>query len=256
LEKVGRPWFLLGFLVFSSLLLASLSLRELPLIGLFKETYISLVFPLERVFSFPISKAKDIFLFFHSRVDLLSENEMLRKEVSLLRHQLSLAKSNLNGDIPPKEGFIPCRVVYRFPDRWFSEMVVDRGRDDGVTVGMAVLGEKGLVGEVVEVSAKISRVRLITSYDSVVGALVLRSRSFGVLRGTGNSYCELLYVTEEGDVSPGDEIVTAGMGEKIPPSISIGSVAYIKGKGDRLEVKVKPIEDFSKLRYVWILKKG
>ncbi|KUK14684.1 MAG: rod shape-determining protein MreC [Synergistetes bacterium] len=256
MERVFKGWFLVGVLLFSSLFLASLSLRGWSGIDFLKNHYISLALPVEKVISFPLFKVRDFFSFLYFRADLLSENEELKREVALLRYQLSLLRSNLNGDISPREGFIPCKVVYRFPDRWFGEMVVDKGMEDGVAVGMAVLGERGLIGEVIEVGAKISRVKLITSYGSVVGALVVRSRSFGVLRGTGTPYCELLYIPEEGDVSTGDEIVTAGMGEKIPAGIPIGEVVNVSKRGDVLEIKVKPVEDFSKLRYVWILKEG
>lgn len=214
----------------------------------------SFAFPVEKVLSLPLVKGRELLYFLCSHVNLVRENANLRRELSLLRHELSILKSGFNGAPRLREGFIPCRIVYRFPDRWFSELVVDKGKDDGVGVGMAVLGERGLVGEVVEVSARISRVRLITSRNSIIGALLVRSRSFGVLRGTGGSYCELLYIPEEGDVSVNDDVVTAGMGERIPAGIAIGKVFYVKGRSGFVEIKVKPLEDFSKLRDLWILK--
>lgn len=244
----------MGVLLFFSLFLSSLSLRGWHGIDVIRRSYISLVFPIEKVLSFPLLKGREFFYFLRSHADLIRENTELKRELSLLRHKLSLLRTSLNGEPIIKEGFIPCRIVYRFPDRWFSELVVNKGKNDGVEVGMAVLGEKGLVGEVVEVGAKISRVRLITSRNSIVGALIVSSRSFGVLRGTGSFYCELLYIPEEKDVSPGDDVVTAGMGEKIPAGIAIGKVSYVKGKGDFMEIRVKPLEDFSKLGELWILK--
>lgn len=254
MDGLKRSWFLMGVLLFFSLLLSSLSLRGWQGIDVARRNYISFVFPVEKALSFPLIKGRELFYFLRSHISLVKENAELKQELSLLKHELSLLKFSLGGEPFSREGFISCRIVYRFPDRWFSELVVNKGKNDGVEVGMAVLGEKGLVGEVVEVGAKISRVRLITSRNSIIGALVVSSRSFGVLRGTGSFYCELLYVPEERDVSVGDDVVTAGMGEKIPAGIAIGKVFKVSRKGDFMEVRVKPLEDFSKLRELWILK--
>lgn len=252
--ELKRGWFLTGVFVFLSLVLSSLSIRGWSGIGLMRTSYIRVVFPVEQVFSFPLRKGSALVSFFRSHVDLIKENAQLKDELSLLRHKLYLLSVNGIKERTLREGFIPCNVVYRFPDRWFSEIVVDKGKDDGVSVGMAVLGANGLVGEVVEVSSRISRVKLITSRSSILGAMVLRSRSFGVLRGRGGVYCELLYIPEDEDVSLDDEVVTAGMGGGIPGGIRIGKIVHVSKKGEFMEVYVKPFEDLSKLGDLWILK--
>ncbi len=254
MEGLKKGWFLVGFFIFLSLVLSSLSLKSWPGIELMRKGYASFIFPVEEVFSLPLRKLSDLISFFRLHRDLLRENADLRRELALLRHSLSMVRVNGFKEDSLKEGYIPCKVVYRFPDRWFSEVVINKGKDSGISVGMVVLGENGLVGEVVEVSSKMSRVRLITSRNSIIGALVSRSRSFGVLRGTGGAYCELLYIFEEGDVSIDDEVVAAGMGGNIPGGIRIGKVVYVKKRGEFVEVHVKPFEDLSKLDNLWVLK--
>ncbi|MCD6364106.1 MAG: rod shape-determining protein MreC [Synergistetes bacterium] len=255
IEEIRKGWLWVGLLIFLSFLISSLSLRGWWGIERLRRDFLSFLLPVEGVISFPLRTISGAIEFLRSHSALVEENAKLRKEVSILKHELSLLEKSGDGKRYLREGFIPCDVIFRFPDRWFSEIVVDKGKDAGVAVGMAVLGSKGLVGEVVEVSRKMARVRLITSGNSIIGALIKRSRSFGVLRGMGGAYCKLLYVPEEEDVGIGDLVITAGMGDTIPGGLHIGKVISVKREGEFMDVYVKPLEDFSKLRTLWVLKR-
>ncbi len=253
--EIRKGWFWVSLLIFLSFLISSLSLKGWWGIERLRKDFLSFLLPVEGMISFPLRTVSNAAEFLRSHSTLVKENAELRRELSLVRHELSLLRREEGSKSVLRKGFIPCEVIFRFPDRWFSEIVVDKGKEAGIAVGMAVLGSRGLVGEVVEVSRKMARVRLITSGNSIIGALVKRSRSFGVLKGMGGAYCKLLYIPEEEDVTIGDLVITAGMGDTIPGGLRIGKVISVKKEGEFMEVYVKPLEDFSKLRNLWILKR-
>src|SRR5206468_7028195 len=86
------------------------------------------------------------------------------------------------------------RVVGRAPDYTASVSYIERGASDGVRVNAPVIGENGVLGRVAVASSRTSQVQLITDADAAVGALVERTRSQGVLGGSGDPVLEFKYI--------------------------------------------------------------
>ncbi len=92
---------------------------------------------------------------------------------------------------------------------------LDRGRDDGITVGMPVVTGTGLVGVVNEVIDGRSVVRLLTDGETAVG---VRSRhGVGLVVGRPDGTLELrpgpdlADAIERGQIGAGDRLVTSGL---------------------------------------------
>lgn len=88
---------------------------------------------------------------------VLQENEDLKKQVTDLKEQLEL--DNTLTDYEK----INANVISRSPDNWQDTLVIDVGKNDGVDVNMAVMAKGGLVGRVIEVSGRTSKIELLTS---------------------------------------------------------------------------------------------
>jgi rod shape-determining protein MreC len=67
---------------------------------------------------------------------------------------------------------VTAQVIARDPLLWYQTVEVDKGSDDGVHLHDPVIADKGLVGEVSEVSATASIVSLITDHTVSVTARV------------------------------------------------------------------------------------
>ena len=84
------------------------------------------------------------------------ENESLRLEVSRLETLLDLpAQPNFRYEI--------ARITHRQISTWWHEMIVRKGREDGIMEGAGVVYAGGIVGKVQKVYAGTSVIRLVTS---------------------------------------------------------------------------------------------
>lgn len=150
---------------------------------------------------------------------------------------------------------VAASVVGTEPSGWGKVIVVDHGSEHGVREGMAVLHPKGIVGQVVAVSAHFSHVLLATDHASGVDAMLQDSRARGVVEGLGASHCELKYVPKEVAVRVGDAVLTSGMDGVFPKGILIGTVSRVATETGTLlqHIEVKVSVDLEKLEEVLIL---
>lgn len=150
---------------------------------------------------------------------------------------------------------ITANVVGRDPSGWVKGIVVNRGADDGVREGMAVLHPRGVVGQVISTSARAARVLLVSDHASGVDVLVQGSRARGVLEGAGDQVCELKFVAKEFEVKEGEPIITSGMDRIYPKGLLVGhvvGVGQVVGSMFRA-IEVRPAVDFSRIEEVLIV---
>ncbi len=155
-----------------------------------------------------------------------------------------------------KEPFpsITARVVGKDPSYWFQTVIVDRGENDGIVKGMVARDEKGVVGQVIQVSPNYSKILLANAPSSAIDAMVQKNRVRGILKGAGKDGYVLYYVLKKADVAVGDKIVTAGIGGVFPTGVPLGTVSVVRKKqrGMFQEITVEPAVDFQRLETVFI----
>ncbi len=199
------------------------------------------------------------------RGSLQDENARLRRENEELRLRL-LQLSDLENDMrrlgaaveyttPPVGGIRAADVVYVDHASWLRTLVIYTG-DRPARVNQPVLSSSGLVGRVVTVAGPYSKVQLITDRAASVGAMLLRTRRQGVVRGSGlgQGGLELDYVPRQADVKPGDRVLTAGIDGVYPRGIPIGSVVKVESGGQLFHrIHVATAVDLGALDQVYLL---
>jgi rod shape-determining protein MreC len=106
------------------------------------------------------------------------------------------------------------------------------------------------------VAGPYAKVQLVTDRNASVGAMILRTRRQGVVRGGvgGSSGLELDYVPLQADVRPGDRVLTAGIDGVYPRGIPIGTVLAVKQGGQLFHrIQLAPAVDFGTLDQVYLL---
>ena len=125
-----------------------------------------------------------------------------------LRQLLGLTKS-LDMDL------LPVRVISRDPSNFTWDIGIDAGSDDGVAVGMPVVGSAqgagALAGTVVSVGADTAIVRLVVDTRSSVVALDQRSRALGLVQGQLGGQLVMVQVDITDSLQVGDTVVSAGL---------------------------------------------
>jgi rod shape-determining protein MreC len=147
-----------------------------------------------------------------------------------------------------------ARIVARTPAFLSNLVYIDRGSEDGVHADAAVLSGDGIIGRVLLVTKHESQVQLITNPDASTGALLERTRTPGVLRGSGDLLLEMAYVSNTETVEVGDIVVSSGLDGIYPKGLPIGIVVdSSKGKGVFRSIKVEPRIDLIRLEEVSVL---
>lgn len=197
-------------------------------------------------------------------VSTADENIKLRKELAEARskasrcEELEIANERLRGYLnfrnKVEKPSIAAEIIGHDPSPWHSSLVVNRGSDDGVAKGDAVLVPEGVVGQVVETASDYSRIMLVLDRNSSVDSLVQRSRARAILKGGIDAGCRLEYALRKQDIREGDVIITSGLDGVYPKGIGIGTVSKVtvKGPGVFQDIEVQPYVDFSRIEEVII----
>jgi len=198
--------------------------------------------------------------------DLKAENRRLRDENLRLQGQvlqaadaqrqltalLDLNKLEVVKDIPR----VAARVVNTAPSNVQLTVEIDRGRDDGVAVGMPVVVGSGLVGRVESATGKTAIIRLITDPEMSVAARLAPSGVLCLVKGAGaGSVLKAEEIKPDQVVPEGEAVVTSAIGGNYPDSIPIGKVMRAEAVAgvSFQRVEVQPVIDFSRLEFVNVL---
>ena len=130
---------------------------------------------------------------------------------------------------------------------------IDRGADDGVAVGQAVIDEAGLVGRVDFVADDTARIRLISDPRLGVGVRDLATNETGWVEGQGDNPLRLKMFDAVEPVREGDLVVTDGT--RFPPGITVGAVRETAESeaGFQLISSVTPAVDLSEVDLVKVI---
>lgn len=149
-----------------------------------------------------------------------------------------------------------ARVIGEGPSNQESSRFLDKGRDDGISEGMAVVSSEGLVGRVVFVAPNYSKVLLVIDPQHSVGARLTGSGETGVMSGRAAQDLRFDFIDPETNVNKGETVVTSGYNCGIyPPGIPIGSVGKVVKSKDGLTktAYVRPFVPYGRLDFVVVL---
>ena len=178
---------------------------------------------------------------FHGR-ELQKENEDLQKLVDeltrrqadydelknqndLYRRFFSISDSNADYTLEP------ATVIAHVPDDPSGSFIINIGQSQGITSGMPVITENGLVGIVGRVSERYCRV--LTLMDPAVNIGVLDSTTLdtGILTGDAamseDNTARPAYLRLQSEAAAGDLILTSGYGEQIPQGLTVGYLSEV-----------------------------
>ena len=134
--------------------------------------------------------------------------------------------------------------------------MVNKGAADGVYIGQPVLNEQGVVGQVVDVSATLSRILLISDITHAVPVRVVRNGIRLVANGAGQiDRLNHNHVPHSADIRSGDLLVTSGLGGKYPEGYPVSNVTIVSKDLSRpfAQVYSHPVAKIDRLRYLLLL---
>jgi rod shape-determining protein MreC len=196
---------------------------------------------------------------------LRAENDILRVENAELRgvareNEQLRAQLDIEATYPEYE-LLSAGVISYDPSNLEKFIVIDKGSDDGVRKGMAVVDPNYYVGQVTEVSPSTAKVMLLIDGTQRIAARLVDSGATGVLDGMwqAGGRAQLNLVDSDTEPRTGEQVVTVG-GEQGTVGIPSQLVVGVVGEGikrdeqsDLLKIPVVPYSDFDNLRVVTVV---
>ena len=196
----------------------------------------------------------------------VSENKILKENIANLEKELLYIKETrmenerlkklLDFKEIERRKFVPSLVIARDPSGFNDSVIIDRGREDKIEKGMIVISGSGIAGKVIETGYRISRVLLVTDYDSVFSGVVERTRDEGSVSGNMRAGLIMKYLALDCDVKKGDKVITSGLYGVFEKGVLIGEVVSVEADSSGLYANavVKPEVNTRKLEEVLVVK--
>ena len=199
---------------------------------------------------------------FGRRTSSCKEKVARLEQTVWLEHDLVASYRRLSGVLEMAERLdfepIVAEVIGLDASAWFRTITVNQGTNRGVELNAPVIAAGGLVGRVISVGPDVAQVQLLTDRDCSVGVILARTRTRGMVTGSGEQASPtglvLNYVSNLEDVVEGDPIITSGMDGLYHKGIAVGRVASVRN-GPRLFklISVEPAASLDRLEEVFIL---
>jgi len=214
----------------------------------------TIFFPLQTILS-QSTRIKNVF----------GENRRLKQEVVLLSTTVAQLKEeaaentrlrsllNLASDF--EYDLLPVRVIAKDPSPISRSIVVSSGNNDSIKMYMPLIGEKGVVGKVVQVMHRISHVQLLKDPSNRTSVLFGRTRTIGILE-TENGHEFFVNCRSHEPIVMGDTLVTSGLGGIYPRGMTVGYVKKIDNIKDPLfkRVYISLSMDFDHLEELFVMR--
>ena len=230
----------------------------------------SFVMPVQNGITYLKNKITGNNTFFSDITTLKEENQQLKEENSNLEQslrELEIIKAEnetLKEYVNLKDKYteyttVPGYVINRDTSNYSNIIVINIGSNDGISEGMAVIADEGLVGHVISVTDTTAKVQTLLDTSSSVSSLVGTTRDAIIVKGTldDNDKLRATYIPTDATILEGDKIETSGLGGIYPKGITIGTVESIvntKNLTNRYAV-ITPAVDFDKVETVLVITK-
>lgn len=196
-----------------------------------------ILYPLQVIATAPFSIVSSVAGYFADQSELKEENAGLKtrnleyaaklQTLPALEEENRRLRKLLDTAREVQGSAMLAEILYAGRDAIATSVVVDKGSQQGVIAGSAVVDEVGVVGQVTRVYPLVSEISLITDKDQAVPIKVLRNGLRAVVFGSGSNQLQLRYMAVDADVKKDDQLVTSGIDGTYPPGLPVATVTSI-----------------------------
>ena len=169
----------------------------------------------------------------------------------IIQYENKELKALINDYISTSDKLL-AKIIVDHNSPFLKSVIINKGSNNKIKIGTNIYDQSYLVGRVVEVNYRTSRVLLLSDLNSNVPVTIAPQNIQAIMVGAGDKYGEIKYVKDGiSDAIEEDSIVyTSGTGAIFKSGIPIGKLK-IKENDFSNEVFVDFYSDFSQLKYVF-----
>jgi rod shape-determining protein MreC len=226
----------------------------------------TVLYPLQMVALMPRDAASNMGSYFSSISALQKEVRDLKSQQvamaqAMQQAQLQMAENGHLRKLMDAREHLPVRsmmseILYDARDPSTRRVVLDRGSQNGVKLGLPVIDNAGVVGQVTRVFPFTSEVTLLTDKEQAIPVQVLRNGLRSVAYGRGQSgMLDLRFVAPNADIQVGDVLVTSGLDGMYPAGLAVAKVSQVESvaQGAFSRVVCQPLAGIDRHRQLLVV---
>ena len=261
LKKSTQQKFSLLTLVFISLFIIILSSLDFRIVKYLKTGLSELVYRSSFIVSIPENFVKNSFIqvseyttFFQKYKKNETELENLKSNYvsnEIIQYENKELKELINDYVSSSDKIL-AKIIVDHDSPFLKSIIINKGSKDNIKIGTNIYDQSYLVGRVIEVNYKTSRVLLLSDLNSNVPVTIAPQNIQAIVTGSGSDYGQIKYIKSGLSEELLDEsiVYTSGTGAIFKSGVPIGKLQSI-GNNSVNEYKVDFYSDFSQLKYVF-----
>lgn len=262
LKKSTQQKFSLLTLASISVFIIVLSSLDFRAVKYLKAAISEIVYRSSFVVSIPENIAKSAFTevveystFFNSFKKNRMELESLKSDYvsnEIIQYENKELKELINDYVSSSDKIL-AKIIVDHDSPFLKSIIINKGSKDNIKIGTNVYDQSYLVGRVIEVNYKTSRVLLLSDLNSNVPVTIAPQNIQAIVTGTGSDYGQIKYIKSGLTEDLVDEsiVYTSGTGAIFKSGVPIGILQSFKENSVN-EYKVEFYSDFSQLKYVFV----
>ena len=261
LKKSTQQKFSLLTLIFASILIIILSSLDFKVIRYVKVGINELVYRSSFVVSIPENFITNTFIEITDYSSFFNDYKKNKKELSQLKSSNISSEiiefenkelKELINDYISSSDKILAKIIVDHDSPFLKSIIINKGSKDNIKIGTNVYDQSYLVGRVIEVNYKTSRVLLLSDLNSNIPVSIVPQNIQAIVTGTGGNHGEVKYTKDISSVKFEDEsiIYTSGTGAIFKSGTPIGKIKNTEDQSNN-KFLVEFFSDFSQLKYVF-----
>ena len=260
LKKSTQQKFSLLTLVFLSIFVIILSNLDFKVVRYLKIGINELVYRSSFIVSIPenfvkntfyeISDYTTYFKDYKKKSDELSELKSKNISSEIIQYENRELKELINDYVSSSDKIL-AKIIVDHNSPFLKSIIINKGSKDNIIIGTNIYDQSYLVGRVIEVNYKTSRVLLLSDLNSNVPVTIAPQNIQAIITGNGDG-AKIKYIKDglSDEFTEKSIVYTSGTGAIFKSGIPIGRVKFLKN--DQLnEFNVDFYSDFSQLKYVF-----
>ena len=147
---------------------------------------------------------------------------------------------------------ILAKIIVDHDSPFLKSIIINKGSKDDIKIGTNIYDQSYLVGRVIEVNYKTSRVLLLSDLNSNVPVTIAPQNIQAIVTGSGDNFGQIKYIKAGLSEEFVDEsiVYTSGTGAIFKSGVPIGKLRS-KKNGSSNRYNVEFYSDFTQLKYVF-----
>ena len=261
LKKSTQQKFSLLTLVFISIIIIVLSSLDFRIVRYLKAGINEVVYRTSFVVSLPENLLRNTFIDIGEYTTFYNTYKKNKDELKQLRSGSISSEITQNENKELKELIndyvssadkILAKIIVDHNSPFLKSIIINKGSKDNIKIGTNVYDQSYLVGRVIEVNYKTSRVLLLSDLNSNVPATIAPGNIQAIITGAGDNYGQIKYIKDglSNKFTEQSIVYTSGTGAIFKSGIPIGRLRILEND-KKSGFNVEFYSDFSQLKYVF-----